>query len=73
MGIYELLLITPEIENLIVARASSTDINVCARRNGMKLMFEDGLEKVKTGMTTIEELMRVAAPPEPLPPAHGKK
>jgi type II secretory ATPase GspE/PulE/Tfp pilus assembly ATPase PilB-like protein len=73
VGIYELLLITPEIENLIVARASSTDINVCARRNGMKLMFEDGLEKVKTGMTTIEELMRVAAPPEPLPPAHGKK
>ncbi|MDD5026403.1 MAG: GspE/PulE family protein [Candidatus Peribacteraceae bacterium] len=73
VGIYELLLITPEIEDLIVARASSTDINVCARRNGMKLMFEDGLEKVKTGMTTIEELMRVAAPPTPIPSAHGKK
>lgn len=64
IGIYELLTITPEIEDLIIRRASSNDLNVLARTQGMKLLFEDGFEKVKAGMTTIEELMRVAAPPE---------
>ncbi|KKU20069.1 MAG: General secretory pathway protein E [Candidatus Saccharibacteria bacterium GW2011_GWA2_46_10] len=64
IGIYELLEITREIEDLIIKRASSSEINACARKNGMKLMFEDGFEKVLTGMTTIEELIRVAAPPE---------
>ncbi len=63
VGIYELLVITPTIEELIVARASTTDINNAARKEGMKLLFDDGFEKVKAGQTTIEELMRVAAPP----------
>lgn len=64
VGIYELLEITSEIEELIINRATSADINDQAVKDGMKLMFEDGFEKVLTGMTTIEELMRVAAPPE---------
>ena len=64
VGIYELLIVTPEIENLIVQRASSTDINALAHKQGMKTLFEDGFEKVTTGMTSIEELMRVAAPPD---------
>jgi type II secretory ATPase GspE/PulE/Tfp pilus assembly ATPase PilB-like protein len=64
VGIYELLAITPDIEELIINRATSAEINNQAVKNGMKLMFEDGFEKVLTGMTTIEELMRVAAPPE---------
>jgi type IV pilus assembly protein PilB len=63
VGIYELLVITPEVEELIVARASTTDLNNMARKQGMKLLFDDGFEKVKSGMTTIEELTRVAAPP----------
>ncbi|MFH0770025.1 MAG: ATPase, T2SS/T4P/T4SS family [Candidatus Peregrinibacteria bacterium] len=73
IGIYELLMVTPEIEELIVARRSSTDIANLARRQGMKTMFEDGLEKVKTGITSIEELLRVAEPSPPLPRQHGKK
>jgi hypothetical protein len=48
---------------LILARASTTDLNNMARKQGMKLLFDDGFEKVKSGMTTIEELTRVAAPP----------
>jgi len=63
IGIHELLVITPEMEELITARASSTDINDLARKQGMKLMFEDGLEKAKSGVTTVEELSRVTAPP----------
>lgn len=64
IGIHELLTVTPEIEELIIAQATSAEINMLARKQGMKLMFEDGFEKVKAGVTTVEELMRVAAPPE---------
>ena len=63
VGIYELLEITPEIENLIINRATSADINAHARKKGMKLMFEDGFTKALSGLTTLEELLRVAAPP----------
>jgi len=62
-GIHELLVVTREIADLIIARASSDDIETCARRQGMQLMFEDGLEKVWQGFTTLEELLRVASPP----------
>ena len=55
--------VAPEIENLIIHRATSADINELARKKGMKLMFEDGFDKALSGLTTIEELMRVAAPP----------
>jgi type IV pilus assembly protein PilB len=72
VGIYELFIVTPEMEQLITSRASSTDLNNMARKQGMKLMFDDGFAKVMTGMTTIEELMRVAAPPDILF-AHDKK
>jgi len=63
IGIYELLLITPEIEELILKRASSSELNEAAVKGGMQLMFEDGFDKVLAGVTTIEELLRVAAPP----------
>ena len=66
VGIYEVLEINKEIEELITARAGSTDILLQARANGMLFLFEDGLEKVKERLTTLEELMRMAAPPEAL-------
>ncbi len=66
MGIHELLVVTPEIEELIIKQATSTEINLLARKQGMKLMFEDGFAKVMAGMTTIEELVRMAAPPDVL-------
>lgn len=63
MGIHELLVITPELEELIIKRATANDMTILARRQGMKLMYEDGLEKVFQGFTTIDELLRVAEPP----------
>lgn len=63
VGIYELLEVTSEIEELIIARATSAELSNMARKQGMKLMFEDGFEKALSGLTTMEELMRVAAPP----------
>lgn len=64
IGIYELLVITPEIQELITHRASSADLTKQGLKQGLKLLFDDGFDKVKAGMTTIKELMRVAAPPE---------
>ena len=59
MGIFELISIDDPIRKLIVDRAAVNDIEEAARMNGMKTLFEDGLEKVKTGITTIAELLRV--------------
>lgn len=64
VGIYELLEMTPEIEELVIHRATSAEISEEARKQGMKLMFEDGFKKALSGLTTMEELMRVAAPPD---------
>ncbi len=64
IGIYELLEINKDIEELIVQKKNSTTILLEARKNGFLFLFEDGLDKAKTGLTTIEELMRIAAPPE---------
>ena len=64
IAIHELLEISPEVESLIVKRASSAEIQVAARKNGMMSIFEDGFEKVRTGVTTLEELLRVASPPD---------
>ena len=58
-GIFELLLMTDEMRTMVVKHASATEILVVARRNGIKLMREDGWSKVLTGMTTVEEIQRV--------------
>jgi len=66
VGVYELLEVSPEIEEMITNRRTSGEINVLARQQGMLTLFEDGLEKVLAGLSTVEELLRVAAPPDPL-------
>ena len=59
MGIFEVLVLTDELRELILSNASSSDIYKKARESGMRTLREDGIEKVKRGYTTIEEVMRV--------------
>ncbi|MFA5335073.1 MAG: ATPase, T2SS/T4P/T4SS family, partial [Candidatus Omnitrophota bacterium] len=59
IGIFELLVNNDEIREMIVKRLSSYEIRDAARRNGMKLLREDGLNKVKEGITTISEVIRI--------------
>jgi type IV pilus assembly protein PilB len=59
IGIFEVLVITDELKELIMAREDATDIRKRAIAEGMVTMLEDGLEKVKQGLTTVEEIMRV--------------
>jgi type IV pilus assembly protein PilB len=59
MGIYEVLPNTTEIQKLIMANATSEDIQLKAIDQGMVTMQLDGLIKAMCGMTTIEEILRV--------------
>jgi type IV pilus assembly protein PilB len=61
MGMYEVMPITEEIERLTVERASSEDIRRSAVRDGMMTLRDDGLDKVRTGLTSIQEVLRVVA------------
>ncbi len=73
LAVHELLVITPAIEALIVSRKSSAEIESQARKDGMKSLFEDGFAKVRAGITTLEELLRVANPPDAPAVSHEHK
>lgn len=59
-AIVEALVPSKEIEQLIYQKAALRDFEETAHNLGMKTMFEDGLEKVAAGITTKEEVERVA-------------
>jgi type IV pilus assembly protein PilB len=61
VGLYEVMKKTEEIERLVVERASSDAIKRSAKGNGMVALREDGLEKVRLGVTSIQEVLRVVA------------
>ncbi|MGQ9570356.1 MAG: type II secretion system ATPase GspE [Thermodesulfovibrionales bacterium] len=58
-GIFELLVVDDDIRKLILKRADSNQIREIARRHGMKTLLEDGAKKVKMGITTLSEVLRV--------------
>ncbi len=60
MGIFEVMRITEEISKMIMERKSAADIEKVAIRDGMLLMKQDGYLKALEGITTIEEVLRVA-------------
>jgi len=59
IGLYEVLLVSEHVERLVVQRATSDQINKVALSEGMKTLRYDGFLKVLSGMTSIEEIMRV--------------
>lgn len=60
-GLYEVMDVNEEIQKLIVSRATSADIQRMAVAQGMVTMRQDGYLKVLQGLTTIDEVNRVAA------------
>lgn len=60
-GLYEVMDVTTEIQDLIVARSTSAEIQRKAIEQGMITMRQDGYLKALQGITTIEEVNRVAA------------
>ena len=60
LGIYEMLEMTAPIKEIMTGHDFSLEaLRVAARKSGMRTMFEDGLNKVAVGQTTIEEVLRV--------------
>jgi type IV pilus assembly protein PilB len=59
IGLYEVMLRSEEIERLTVERASADAIRNVAIQQGMQTLREDGLAKVRAGVTSIEEVARV--------------
>lgn len=57
IGIYEVLEVNDKIRPLTLRKASAEEIKKAAAQNKMQTMFEDGLDKIAAGITTIEEVL----------------
>lgn len=61
VGLFEVLEVTEDIKNLIIAKADSDAIQAKGVSEGMSTILEDGISKVQQGITTLEEVLRVTA------------
>ena len=60
-AIFEMLTVSPEIQDLILRRASTAEIKQAAIKGGMKTLRADGLLKAKQGVTTLDEVLRATS------------
>jgi type IV pilus assembly protein PilB len=58
-GVFELMVLNEEIQDLTVKRAPLSEVRNAALAHGMKTLKQDGFQKVLEGQTTVEEIMRV--------------
>jgi len=58
-GIFQLLVVDEEIRKLILKSADAGQIRNTAKQHGMRTLLEDGAVKVKSGITTLNEILRV--------------
>lgn len=72
-GIHELLVVNEAIRPLVMNRANASTIAQAARNQGMRTLREDGWRKVKAGVTTIEEVLRVTQTEEHVKSLMGDK
>jgi type IV pilus assembly protein PilB len=61
VGIYEVMTVTDEIREMTIERKDASHIGQKAVEQGMRLLRDDGLEKVRLGVTSITEVARVAS------------
>lgn len=62
-GIFEIFVMNDEFRQLISSDYKESEIMNLAKAGGMGTLIEDGIEKVRLGITTMEELLRVIGPP----------
>jgi type IV pilus assembly protein PilB len=60
IGVFEVVRITPHMASLIQTRAALPELRAAARGEGMKLLLDSGLDKVRSGLTSLEEVLTVA-------------
>jgi type IV pilus assembly protein PilB len=61
VGIYSVMKMSERIKDLAVSQAPESEIAALAREEGMLTLREDGVEKVRNGLTSLEEVLRVTA------------
>ena len=61
-GLYEVMQMTPELRKMVGVGAGLDEMREQAFRDGMKPLRASGAHKIATGLTTIEEVERVAPP-----------
>ena len=59
VGIYEIMVMTEEIRQLILKKVGADEINDAAVKQGMKTLLDSGIEKVKSGLTSMEEVLSI--------------
>ena len=62
MGIFEIFLVDSELRRLIRTNASEAELIRTATQSGMATLLEDAINKVESGLTTCEEILRVLGP-----------
>jgi type II secretory ATPase GspE/PulE/Tfp pilus assembly ATPase PilB-like protein len=58
-GVFELLAVDDDLRRLVLRNADAGELRRRARESGMKTLLEDGAEKVRRGVTTLQEVFRV--------------
>jgi type IV pilus assembly protein PilB len=61
VGLYSVMGLSERIKEMAVAHAPEAEISTAAREEGMCTLREDGVEKVRAGLTSLEEVLRVTA------------
>ena len=59
IGIYEMLVLDDQMRSAVRSGSRNDEVRAIARQNGMKLMFEYALDRVREGLTTLDEVQRV--------------
>ena len=60
LGLYSVMSMSERLKDLTISGAAQSEITACAREEGMLTLREDGLQKVRSGVTSIAEVARVA-------------
>src|SRR5690606_35458688 len=59
VGLFEILEPAPELHDLVLRRESTRTLAKCARDHGMRTLQQSGWQKVRSGLTTLDEVLRV--------------
>ena len=64
VGVFEVVRITARMAHLIQSAPPLPDLRIAAREQGMKLLLDSGMDKVRAGLTSLEEIFTVASEEE---------
>lgn len=61
MAIHELIVVDDQVKDLMMNQATMQEIKQHVKSRGVRFLIDDGLEKIRQGKTTLEEVLRVAS------------